>query len=197
MSNIVPVEGKQIGLKFIELLRWARGGNLVIVTPFINDFDLRGKEFSARARDLVRQQTSLKLVAGPPSFHERHAYGKAKDCYRCAKAMEKIHLLDLYAEFGTEVLVKEDLHAKVYVGEDVHRNRKCLTGSVNLTKQALQKWHELGLYITDPKAIETILSFVTRWITGVRGERAQSIVEWKRKTFDQHSHLAELERAGI
>ncbi len=196
MASINPVHGSAIGRKFLELLQWSKGGRLLMVTPFINDFDLRGKLFSERARQLIRLQTSIELIVAPPKIHERHKRDKALSCYQCRGAASKIRLLNLYYAFGTEILIKDGLHAKVYIGENEQGDLRCLTGSVNLTRQALTKWHELGLYVNDLVAISLIESIIENWTRGVSGQRAQRFIEWKRKAFQRYPHLVDVIRKG-
>ncbi len=198
MPVVASFHGKEIARKFLQLLNWSRGGRLLIVTPFMNDFDIRGRYFSDRVRFLMRQQTELELITIAPEFHTTHEPpSAASTCWKCRGAGSKIRLLDIYRRTGARVLIQDRLHAKVYIGWNHDDHPMCLTGSVNLTRGGMSKWHELGLYIKDPESILRIRDIIVTWKKGVGGARAQRYLDWKRNAYKRSPHLAEAVRAVV
>jgi len=190
MSSTIPIQGEDIAIKFIDITQWARGGTLTIVTPFINDFPIGAATVSSRMMQLARMITSIQLLVAPPNRpHARHRDDSSLSCRYCENVAKKIILLDMYDRFAEEILIKDDLHAKVYIARNIHGNPKCLAGSANLTYTAFYKHCELGFYTCDKVIINKIFDYIGLWKSGRTGTRAESYKIWRREFLRRYPHI--------
>jgi len=187
---------EDIKRQFGRLINWAKGGSLYIVTPFINELDISKKrDLTAELHRQARKTMDIRLMVAPPK--PPHPFNKHKDlnsllkCGYCRKAARKIRLLDKYWIFAVDLLVKETLHGKVYLALNASGEFRCLTGSVNLTKQAFEQWCELGITTSDRQLVNQIRRIITIWEgpDRKRGGRALPYPIWKRDFLHNYPHL--------
>lgn len=209
-TSTAAIHSQEITDRFVQLITWARGGSLVVVTPYIGDFTIRGKAVSSRIAQIMRGTTGLTLIVAPPKTYHRSpdkCPGKSQDkCYFCKGASTYVRILDYYSTWANRVLVMSDLHAKVYIAWNHLRLAKCLTGSVNLTKQAFRYYKEIGIYTTNQKLIEKIFGFILIWTkrrsrkhprTGKTVEMVEPYWKWRQMFLSRYPHIADLVTRGI
>lgn len=187
---------EDIKKQFKRLINWAKGGSLYIITPFINELDIgKKRDLTAELHRQARATMDIRLMVAPPK--PPHPPNKHKDlkslldCGYCKKAAKKIRLLDKYWTFAVDLLIKETLHGKVYLASNASGELRCLTGSVNLTKQAFEQWCELGITTSDQQLVNQICRIITLWEgpDRKRGGRALPYPIWKRDFFRNYPHL--------
>ena len=141
--------------------------------------------------NIVRMQSTVDLLIAPPTPgpHRRHTKRQVQSCYRCNQVAAKIKLLDRYEKFVQDLLIKEGLHAKVYVANNAKGAKKCMTGSVNLTKQGFYQHCEIGIYTSDSAIITDIQKFISLWKSGKSGPRAERYRIWRRQYLKRYPHL--------
>lgn len=193
------IQGEDIWKRFIYLVQWARGGHLIIVTPFISDFDIRGESVNTRILTIARATTSNIMIVAPPNpAHDKHQPRKLKSCYQCNIAAKKIKLMDSYSTFVKDLFIIENLHAKVYIAIDPKGIPICLAGSVNLTEGSFFKYHELGIYTTDRTLISTIQQFIGYWRTVGYGKRSMQYRQWRTQYLNKYPSVNDiLEGRGL
>jgi phosphatidylserine/phosphatidylglycerophosphate/cardiolipin synthase-like enzyme len=192
MSSTKVIHGEQIAKKFVSVVQWARGGSLTIITPFINDFEIGTVSVSARIMGIARMNSRLILIVAPPDKpHRTHANGEQQSCGACVAAAKKILLLDRYSKFAEDIRIKNNLHAKVYIAIDGKGIPKCLTGSVNLTRQAFNVLCELGIYTSDKLIIEQIRKIIRLWVRE-KTVPAQEYRTWRRAFLDEYPPVKDL-----
>lgn len=205
MSNerveTIAITGSSIRRQFERLISEAEGGELYIVTPFINDLEIRRRDLTSHLNRQVRNAMSISLMVAPPDLPHRPNAHKNLDellkCYKCRKPARKIKLLDVYFQFVNDLLIKDNLHGKVYLAKTRTGKRLCLTGSVNLTRQAFKDLWEIGIYTSNQNLIRSIAKIVTRWQgpDRHRGARAQPYLQWKRSYYREYPHLIDIVKA--
>lgn len=182
-NNIIPCIGEDLRLKLLRVIHWSRGGHLKIVTPFINDFKINEEKIGKRIGDMVRAGCQLEMVvAGFNRYDEPHIdhTGSDFDCTRCRNAAFKISLLNYYEKIGAQIIIKDELHAKIYLSQGFNGNKICLTGSPNLTDTGFSKRCELGLYIVNQQIINQIEGFIRVWENSTAyGGKAQPFHIWR------------------
>jgi len=192
MTHTQAIHGDQIAKKFVSLVQWARGGSLTIVTPYINDFEIGTESVSSRIMKIARMNSELSfLVAPPDNPHRAHTGNEHLSCGACVAAAKKVLLLDKYSKFAKDIRIKDNLHAKIYIAKSERRGPKCLTGSVNLTRQAFKVLCELGIYTSDKLIITQISSIVRLWIRETTVP-AQEYRVWRREFLDKYPPVKEL-----
>ena len=183
------VQGEQIAKTFLQIVGWARGGNLTVVTPFINDFYI-GSERVSRMISHLKMTATLRMMTAPPRTpHATHRREKLLKCKYCKSIASKIILLDYYESFAQELLIKKNLHAKVFVAQNDRKVFRCLAGSVNLTRYAFYEHCELGIYFDNQKIIKKILFFVKLWKSGRYGLRAEDFRTWKKEFLKKYPNI--------
>ena len=186
---VLVVQGEQIAKTFLNLVGWARGGHLTVVTPFINDFHI-GSERVSRMISRLKMTSPLKMMTAPPQKpHANHRTDKLFRCNYCKSIAQKIILLDYYEGFSQELLIKQNLHAKVFIAENYKKVFRCLAGSVNLTRYAFYQHCELGIYFENQTIIKEILSFVQLWKSGRYGPRAEDYRIWRKAFLKKYPHI--------
>lgn len=182
--------------EFKRLINWATGGSLYIVTPFLNELDIgKNRDLTAELHRRARQTLEIRLMVAPPGpphpFNKHSSLNSLLGCGYCSKPAKKIRLLDKYWGFVVDLLIKENLHGKVYLASNERGQLKCLTGSVNLTTQAFEKWCELGISTSNKQLINQISRIITIWEgpDRKRGGRALPYVTWKREFLRNYPHL--------
>lgn len=187
---------EDIKKEFKRLINWATGGSLYIVTPFLNELDIgKKRNLSAELHRRARATMDIRLMVAPPD--PPHLPNKHTDvstllkCYYCNKAAKKIRLLDKYWGFAVDLLIKDTLHGKIYLASNKQGQFRCLTGSVNLTKQAFEQWCELGIGTSDQDLLNQINRIITIWEgpDRKRGGRALPYIAWKREFLRNYPHL--------
>lgn len=192
------ITGDHIKQAFNFILDWCDGGSLYIITPFINDLDIGRRNLIGRLNRQARSSTSIRLMVAPPDRPCKNGKHKTVDsmlrCKECRGAASKINTLDKYLQFSEDIFVKDQLHGKVYLAWNRRNQLICLTGSINLTRQALDKYWEIGVYTFDNKLTNMIEKIVTRWEgpDRKRGGRAQLYVPWKRDFFRRYPNILDL-----
>jgi hypothetical protein len=195
MKEIMPLQGEDLLLKFQGLIGYSRGGELTIVTPFISDFEIRGKTISSHMMVLARSITKISLMVAPPMVPHKDKFHSGKDylhCDRCKSTAKKIALLDIYEKFSKEILIKENLHAKMYIAKNYKGNHICLAGSANLTLGGFQEYCELCFYISDKLIIRKLFQFYNIWKSGSHGPRAELYRIWKAEYLKEYPHIQEI-----
>jgi phosphatidylserine/phosphatidylglycerophosphate/cardiolipin synthase-like enzyme len=190
---VVVVCGQDIAKKFITLVQSARAGSLLIVTPFINDFEIRKSKVSSRIMNIARMNSKINLMVAPPgNGHKTHASSEELvRCGKCVAAAKKIALLDVYSKFAEDIQIKDNLHAKVYIASNARGDSRCLTGSVNLTTQAFNVYCELGIYTSDKLIIKQIRNITNKW----QVEKTNPVQEyrmWRKDFFAKYPPVKDL-----
>jgi len=187
---------ENIKKEFRRLINWAKGGSLYIVTPFINELDISKKrDLTAELHRQARATMDIRLMVAPPK--PPHPSNKHKDlstllnCGYCKKTAKKIRLLDKYWGFAIDLLIKDNLHGKVYLASNDKGELRCLTGSVNLTMQAFEQWCELGISTSDQRLVNQINRIIIIWEgpDRKRGGRALPYITWKKNFLRNYPHL--------
>jgi len=191
MSGVIPVHGKEISLKFQNVINSSRGGELIIVTPFITDFELKGEKISSCMLKLARLTTKISLMVAPPSNpHKHNTKEEMEKCKHCKEVVRKIALLDIYEKFAEEILIKENLHAKIFLSKDSNgKYIKCLAGSANLTLGGFRDHCELCFFIEDKLIIKKINSFIETWKTSRHGPKAERYRIWKKNLLSKYPDI--------
>jgi phosphatidylserine/phosphatidylglycerophosphate/cardiolipin synthase-like enzyme len=166
----------------VHLVHWGRGGFLEITTPFIADFEVGRRDVSAHIMQVAKLSTNVRLVVAPPNPppHRRCRSSDPLKCHRCMGAARKVDLLDRYSQFATELMIKNNLHAKIYVATNPGGRKLCLTGSVNLTRQGFFEKAELGIYTTDPDLIAQIETITQIWKSPKNLPAVQDYRTWRK-----------------
>ena len=193
-TRTVAIFGNEIGNRFVHLVHWGRGGNLEITTPYIADFEVGRREVSAHIMQVAKLSTNVRLVVAPPSPppHTKCRSADPLKCYRCLGAARKVDLLDRYSQFATELMVKSNLHAKIYVATNPGGRKLCLTGSVNLTRQGFFDKAELGIYTTDPDLIGQIETITQIWKSPRNLPAVQDYRTWRKDFLVQYPGIVTL-----
>lgn len=191
MTDVHPVQGNDILIKFQGVINSARGGELIIVTPFITDFDMGGASVSSQMLKIARMTTQISLMTAPPS--NPHHHGSLKEyaeCRHCKEVARKITLLDIYDKFAKEILIKQNLHAKIYLSMDSKRKyNQCLAGSANLTLGGFRDLCELCFYIEDSVIMKKVMEYIGLWKTNRYGPRAETYRMWKTNLLSEYPYI--------
>lgn len=193
-EETIAISGDDIQRKFLSLIEWAKGGSLYLVTPFINEIELRSGYLSTSLMQLARRTMDISLMVAPPNPPHKKNYHMNDDdalftCKRCVGAATKISLLNIYFRFVEDLLIKDTLHGKVFLARNLKGKLKCLTGSVNLTHQAFEQWCEIGIYTDEQRLIKTIEEIISSWQGPARGGRAKPYQHWMRDYYRNYPHI--------
>lgn len=192
MPRILPVTGQEIIKKFVELIGWARWGEFILVTPFINEFHIGTSRVTSLFSHLRMTSTIIRMMVAPPKEphpFEKHTKEELLKCGHCKGIASMIILLDKYEKIVEEILIKRDLHAKVFIARNSKNFLKCMVGSINLTSAAFYKWCELGIYLEDQKVINQIINFIEIWKTRKFGPSAEIYKLWRRNFLHKYPQI--------
>lgn len=110
-------------------------------------------------------------------------------------AARKVALCDRYSKFADDFLVKENLHAKIYLAVDFKGIPKCLTGSVNLTRQAFFERAELGVFTSDSLIIQQIDQIISIWRSSAPKPKEYRV--WRKEFLDKYPPVRKLIESGV
>jgi phosphatidylserine/phosphatidylglycerophosphate/cardiolipin synthase-like enzyme len=137
--------------------------HLRIISPHVENFNLNNKSFSQRVMMLrsFKNATVSILVDKKEMNKFLRRYG------------HKPEIITELEDAGVNVLTVRDLHAKI-VFLEAGKEKALLIGSSNLSKTAMYKSHEAGIYMLndDPKVFERIGRYIS-WLFSL----AQPIME--------------------
>jgi phosphatidylserine/phosphatidylglycerophosphate/cardiolipin synthase-like enzyme len=193
LPQTFAIAGDTVNRRFKFLVNWARGGAMEIVTPYITDFVVGAKNVSNHVMDMVRARSRLRLLVAPPDYpHKAHNQTGLLSCSLCREAARKVDLLNRYHSFAEELMVKDNLHAKIYIATNQYGQKACLTGSVNLTSASFNWRAELGIYTVDQELIQQVEKIIRAW-KGLRSTpRVMEYVPWRKDFLVQYSTVQEL-----
>jgi hypothetical protein len=106
-----------------------------LVSPFVTDvgnLTISSGQLSARIGRERKRGVEVTLITRPPSANEGIA--------------SKREFLDRLERDGVQVLVNQNLHAKIYLFDAAPATMKWYLGSHNLTEGGLGKWREASMY---------------------------------------------------